>query len=198
MEEEAKVSNHTVHSVWLKLGDRVSRYMYSHPVLFDKDETVEVDETREIWTIDDPLPYTTEITEGKGEWVLGLRSRFNDKVFLRPIEDRTTASVVDPILAHVELGATIISDALSSYQELTPDGYRHYTINKAQEGFSRYQAHTGFDEKVNVNSIEATWGQFRKYLNRHHKYGGRHVFYVCNYYMYDLLFDSYVNAIKLS
>ena len=81
--------------------------------------------------------------------MLGLRSRFNDKVFLRPIEDRTTASVVDPILAHVELGATIISDALSSYQELTPDGYRHHVINKAQEGFSRYQA--DFDEKVNVN-----------------------------------------------
>ena len=161
--------------------------MYSHPVLFDKDETVEVDETREIWTIDDPLPYTTEIKEGKGEWVLGLRSRLMDKVFLRPIGDRTTASVVDSILAHLERGATVIPDALSSYEELKTDGYRHFSINKTQESFSRYQ--DGLDEMVDVNSIEATWEQFRKYLNRHHKYGDRHVLYVCNYYVYDLVFD---------
>ena len=194
MLKETRLCEHTVHSIWEKLGIKLINYFRQNPVIFRNDEIVEADETKEKWTVNEYKDYDNELRGRTGEWVLGIRARKTEKVLLIPIVDRALDSVVFPIYRSVETTSTIITDALASYNYIRLEDYIHLVINKKKEGFGRID--DDFEVRVNVNSIEATWAQWRKYLNRPHAKEGRHVYYICKYFMFDRTHSSYLEVIQ--
>jgi hypothetical protein len=195
IKEDTGATLPTIHSIYLAIGEKVSRFMYQNKPVFTNEDIIECDETVEHWEFDSIPHYCTNIVTRRGKWIFGMRARGTNKVWLEPVEERTIYDLITIITQLVPETSTIVTDALAAYNRLLGYAYIYLVINKNLEGFSRFDE--DFELKVHVNTIEATWGKFREYLHRHHDQHHHHVFYACNYYMYDLLHDSYVQLIKL-
>ena len=76
-----------------------------------------------------------------------------------PLLTRSKAEILDQIRLYIPRGSAIITDALSSYNDLSKLGYRHDVINKKVEGFSRFDEDENL--RVNVNGIESAWHTMR-------------------------------------
>jgi ISXO2-like transposase domain len=189
------LSDHTVHGIYLAIADKVSQNVYSNFPNFTSEDIIEVDETKEKWAISNIPSYVTTIDQKEGNWVIGIRARNSTKVWLQPVVNRSEESLIPAIRQLVPETSFLVTDALRTYGRLQLYAYYLFVINKQQEGFSRMDEI--FNIKVHVNTIEATWGKFREYLHRHHDRTHHHVFYACNFYMYDLNHSSYYNLIKM-
>jgi len=188
------------------MGEKISEYVYTWHPKFYKNEIVEVDETYEKWTLD-PVrdKYSNDILGKEGNWVMGMVSRSTNTIWLQPVTDRSSVALLTPMLRRIERGTIIISDALNAYKELSLHGYDYKCINKQKDGFARREGTRTEEEKnegrdsrfnVHVNSIEGTWRQLREYLHRHHMEHGKHIFYCCNYYIFDRMYGCYFKAIQ--
>jgi hypothetical protein len=195
IQDETGATQPTIHSIYIAIGEKVSRFMHQNKPIFDPTDVIECDETVEDWAFDTIPTYATNIVTRTGRWVFGMRARHSNKVWLEPIEGRSIYDLIPIIRPLIPDTATILTDALLAYNRLIQYPYIYLVINKAREGFARFDE--GFQINVHVNTMEATWGKFREYLHRHHDQHRHHVFYACNYYMYDLIHDSYVKLIKL-
>ena len=70
------------------------------------------------WSLFDKDIWGTE-----GTWVIGLVSRTTTTVWLQPVTERSSVSLLTPMLRRVERGTTIVSDALAAYREISFHGY---------------------------------------------------------------------------
>ena len=98
-------------------------------------------------------------------WIAGILARFTGKVLLYRVPDRTTQSLVPPILAAVPEGSIIYSDELKSSNELDKHTYEHYTVNHSRGEYQRTEQ-IGGGEVVNVhiNTLEGVWTLVRSRL----------------------------------
>ena len=61
-----------------------------------------------------------------------------------------------------------MTDAWTSYNNLSVTGLRHYVINKAQQGFAREERIGRRLLNITVNRIENVWHQLRMIIARRH------------------------------
>lgn len=195
IEHATGLSHHTIHKIYLAIAEKVSNFMYQNFPNFSSEDIIEVDETKEKWRLPNIPTYITTIDQNEGDWVIGIRARQSTKVWVQPVVNRTEQSLISVIRQLVPETSFIVTDALPTYLKLQWYAYYLFIINKRQQGFSRTD--DVFEIPVHVNTMEATWGRFREYLHRHHDQKRHHVFYACNFYMYDLNHSSYFELIKM-
>ncbi|XP_039301676.1 uncharacterized protein LOC120356894 [Solenopsis invicta] len=65
----------------------------------------------------------------KGQWIFGGYERDTKKIFVVPVEDRTTDTLLKCIKEWVLPGTTIVSDCWKSYDCLQHEGFQHLTVN---------------------------------------------------------------------
>ncbi len=88
---------------------------------------------------------------GKKIPVMGIVER-GGRVRAQVIE-REDGQMLDMIRKNVEVGATIMSDALSAYRKTTKLGYKHEFVNHWKREYAR--------NGVSTNSIEGVWSQLK-------------------------------------
>lgn len=98
-------------------------------------------------------------------WIAGILERSSGRVLLYRVADRTTQSLVPPILAAVPEGSLIYSDELKSYNELDKHTFEHYTVNHSRGEYQRTE-HIGGGEviSVHINTLEGVWTTVRSRL----------------------------------
>ena len=99
--------------------------------------------------------------------VFGILKR-QGKVFCCPIPDVTRATLRSIIQDKIEIGSTIYSDSLGSYDGLITLGYKHYRINH-QKAFAQ-------GKRRHINGIENFWGFAKTKLRRYYGISRSHFF----------------------
>jgi transposase-like protein len=152
-----KINEKTVTRQHIKLMQFIQRYNNTHPVFFLANEEIEIDEMIEDW----------KDGEEHGSAFFTMCSRQTGKVHIEAVRDKAGGSLLPVISQHIQIGATIISDAWSAYKILSQRGYTHKIINKNQDGFSRTEEKT--NTKINVNRVENLHAYIRRTIEHHSK-----------------------------
>lgn len=189
------VSRETVSRIHSSLLPRLHAYHVSHPVRFSSSQTVEIDETKMNWES------TVGRRNERGEWILGMVARQNQRgpvmVSLIPVTDRSQDDLVPFIITSIDSNATVMTDAWSSYNNLSATGLRHYVINKQQDGFARTQRVGNHLLNINVNHIENVWHQLRMIVAHRHAVKRRNVPSVLEEFMFIRGGNHFFQAIKI-
>jgi transposase-like protein len=152
-----KISQVTVTKQHIKLMQFVQRYNNTHPIFFLANEEIEIDEMIEDWN---------DGTE-HGSAFFTMCSRQTGKVHIEAVRDKAGGSLLPIIDQHIQIGATIISDAWTAYKVLSQRGYQHKVINKKQDGFCRTEEKTNI--KIHVNRVENLHAYIRRTIEHHSK-----------------------------
>ena len=64
-----------------------------------------------------------------GHWVLGGIDRGTDKMFLVPVPQRDSATLIPIVQQYVRRGTTIHTDMWKAYDSLSQCGYQHGMVN---------------------------------------------------------------------
>ena len=67
-----------------------------------------------------------------GHWVLGGIERGTDKMFLLPVPQRDSATLIPIVQQYVRRGTTIHTDMWKAYDSLSRCGYQHGMVNHSQ------------------------------------------------------------------
>ncbi|XP_031337372.1 uncharacterized protein LOC116168438 [Photinus pyralis] len=88
------------------------------------------------------------------QWIFGDYERGSGNVFILPVPDRTTDTLLELIREHIRPGTTIISDCWCSYQCLGTEGFRHLTVNHSLTFMDP-------DTGAHTQNIERLWRDVR-------------------------------------
>ncbi|KAK9694844.1 ISXO2-like transposase domain [Popillia japonica] len=86
----------------------------------------------------------------EGQWVFGGFERGTGRVFMVPVEQRGTNTLLPIIKQWIKPGTTIISDCWKAYDVLHQEGYEHLKVNHS---ITFKDPETG----AHTNSIESSW-----------------------------------------
>lgn len=113
-----------------------------------------------------------------GQWIFGGYERGSGRIFVLPVLDRTSSTLINIIKKKIAFGTTIYSDKWKGYDSLNQMNYKHYTVNHS----------TNFvDPKTGVHTqnIERTWRDLRSAIP---KYGLSEQHY--DHYLAEFLFKK--------
>ncbi|XP_031351794.1 uncharacterized protein LOC116177070 isoform X2 [Photinus pyralis] len=96
----------------------------------------------------------------EGQWIFGGYERGSGNVFIVPVPDRTTDTLLNLIRDHIRPGTTIVSDCWRSYQCLGTEGFRHLTVNHS---LTFVDPDTG----AHTQNIERLWRDVRGGIPRY-------------------------------
>jgi hypothetical protein len=149
----------------------MKHWLYSHPFksvsLFAEDDVVEIDELYKIHTYEKAIGQFSDWDEKEGVWVFGAINRDNTKLFMTTVSSRRTEDLIPLLYVITEPNTTIVSDALSTYYQLSK-GFDYHCINKKKDGFSRKEnAEGGGYFTVTVNHIENRWRSSQRRRHSH-------------------------------
>jgi hypothetical protein len=162
--KEAQLSKRTVSRIYDQLVTRMQKkldtILFTNEYIFDKNSNIQIDEAKVKWQ-GDTMEYcfSDRVEQENGDWILGIADKTSDKVYFSCITDRKANSIIEVIEDVVEHGATITTDALSTYEVLNQN-YTHLVINKKRDGFCSCKHYPG--THINVNYCECHWCQLRK------------------------------------
>lgn len=104
-----------------------------------------------------------------GQWVLGGIERLEgggadkQKMFLIPVPDRTSQTLVAIIKEYVLPGTTIMTDCWASYSTLAENDYLHLTVNpRVNHPINFVDPASG----AHTQNIERSWVEVRRYVPR--------------------------------
>jgi transposase-like protein len=101
-----------------------------------------------------------------GAWIIGGIERSNDnkdkKLFMLPIKHRNSINIDYIVNKYINEGTTIYTDCWKGYNNLNNIGYNHKTVNHSKHFVDPIT-------KVHTQSIEATWGAFKRNLMPIHR-----------------------------
>ncbi|MGP8217421.1 MAG: IS1595 family transposase [Bacteroidia bacterium] len=107
--------------------------------------------------------------------VLGLLERGGD-IKVTPIENREGTTLLPIIAEQVTKGATIATDELRAYSQLSKD-YTHITVNHSANEYVSGMAH--------VNGVEGFWSLMKRGINGiQHSVSKKHLHRYCDEYAY--------------
>lgn len=169
--QETHLDRHSLHRLYFDLCDGMVRALddlvFSAEPFFCCDRIAEADETHMRWRGAVTTGGWEEVPEWEqGEWVFGMCNRpaEGDRELLRVwcTEGRRRADIIELVEEVTEPDTLICTDALITYNALTPL-FRHHTINKAVDGFSRQGRDRVFGKfTITVNHVENMWGRLRR------------------------------------
>ena len=90
----------------------------------------------------------------KIQWVAGILERETGMVKLYMVEDRSTESLIPPILASIPVGNFIYTDEWRSYSELDRRPFLHFSVNHSAGEYARDEQLFGLTLHVHINSLE--------------------------------------------
>ncbi|XP_042880721.1 uncharacterized protein LOC122258689 [Penaeus japonicus] len=90
-----------------------------------------------------------------GQWVFGGICRETRDLFLVPVEDRTSETLLAVIKERIAPGSIIISDCWKAYNCLSHEGYRHLTVNHTYNFVDP-------DTLAHTNTIERQWREAKR------------------------------------
>jgi len=196
----AGVTTKTVHHHWIQLTNRMKHWLYSHPFksvpLFAEDDVVEIDELYKIHTYEKAIGQFSDWDEKEGVWVFGAINRDNTKLFMTTVSSRRTEDLIPLLYVITEPNTTIVSDALSTYYQLSK-GFDYHCINKKKDGFSRKEnAEGGGYFTVTVNHIENRWRWLREMYREGHHTAAQYTERMLHEHMYRWYNRKYFDLIK--
>ena len=163
----SKICYDSVSQLYRDVRNRMWRYMLRHPVTFDEDEIVEIDECY------------LRFQQREGEvpkWIIGMIGRNSGHVALEEAPDHKWQTMQRLINKHVNRSTTItITDRHASFLFLEEER-RHFWCEKRKKGSRLWLEvddillcdHFGPGTKVefgiHTNTIEGFWSHFRKEL----------------------------------
>jgi transposase-like protein len=131
-----------------------------------KDKIVEMDETKIA---------KRKYNKGRkieGAWMIGGIERNENKnekkLFMLPITQRNVSNIDQIIKRYVKPGTTIYTDCWKGYNNVKNIGYTHKTVNHSKHFVDPIT-------KVHTQSIESTWGAFKRGLVPIHR-NKKHIF----------------------
>ncbi|XP_011858704.1 PREDICTED: uncharacterized protein LOC105556230, partial [Vollenhovia emeryi] len=95
----------------------------------------------------------------KGQWVFGAIERVSGKMFIVPVKDRTSITLVDIVKRRIAPGSIIYSDCWRAYDTLSNYDYTHYVVNQTEHFVD---SQTG----IHTQNIERLWRDMRGALPR--------------------------------
>ncbi|CAP35545.1 Protein CBG18017 [Caenorhabditis briggsae] len=120
--------------------------------------------------IDESHMYKAKYNRGhmlrrKSIWIFGMTERHTNKVAMFRVKQRDAATLLPIIRAHVKPGSMIVSDGWAAYGGIRTlqRAFTHRWVNH------KVNFVDPSDRRVHTQSIEATWGAFKRELKA--KYG---------------------------
>jgi hypothetical protein len=196
----ARVDQSTLHDYYIDMTNRMHDWLYANPFkgvpLFNGDEVVEINELYKHHTIPFAIGQYLGGELSEGVWVFGAVNRDKTVLYYECIESRKATDLIPLIHLLVEPGATIISDALSTYKQLKKD-YTYYVINKEKDGFSRETTdENGHPFTVTVNHIENRWRWLRQLYRETHKIHAQYTQRILDEAMYRFYQHPWLDLVK--
>ena len=194
--KDTQVDRHTIYDIYSDLTSRMAKFNENNRPFFTKDSIVEIDESHFKWKVDsDNVDCVDGCEEGEGDWLLGIVERGQNRCWIHPIESRSKESIIPIINELVEKGTTIMTDKLETYNLLDKE-YKHYSINKKQEGFYKLGRTRSTD--ISTQSIESLWSKLRTFSRSKKHSNVNSVHRIVHEFIYDRFNISFFNLIKAS
>lgn len=100
--------------------------------------------------------------------VFGISNRDTGRVFATSVPNVREATVMPLIRENVQIGSTVMTDEMGSYQKSKQHGYDHHAVKHSAGEYVRGKVHT--------NSIEGFWGQMKRSIDgTHHAVSRKHL-----------------------
>lgn len=163
--------------------------------LWSEKHSVAIGGENEIVEVDEAKIGKRKFNKGRlvtGQWIFGGIERSTKRIFIIPVPNRTSATLLTVIQNWIKPGTTIISDCWKAYDCLNKEGFKHLRVNHKMNFVDpETNAHT--------QNIERVWRETRANIPR---YGTREVHYVG--YLAEFLFrrqydfnDRIINFFKI-
>lgn len=195
--------HHIIRNCWIALIERMELWLdtnvFDAEYVFGRWEQVEIDECCINWRAPKrDIDWSSDDTAGgSGDWIIGMISRDQHSMIIFAVDDRTADSLIEPIEDLIQPGATLLTDALSTYNALNTH-YDHHDINKRVDGFAQRQScdrHHSIN--IHVNRCEAMWSQFRNYARQRRINTAGDATYLCIEYMHKFYVHHFCDALKV-
>jgi len=179
------IPRQTISGIYSWVRGAMHTYLQAHPIFFDSDEVVEVDEK---WM--HSIYYYNERGEAvPAHWIVGIVSRSSGKCYIEVVLERTKAVLHKLIRERVGPGATIISDEWAGYQGLE-DQYDYKSVKKWKRGKHSYpctytqETTLGEEIEVHTNTIEGLWAELDSHVHASRGWGAAYMWAVLAEFMY--------------
>jgi hypothetical protein len=96
------------------------------------------------------------------QWIMGLLERVTGKVIYFRIPDRSSMSLIPPIIVAVPNGAFVYTDDWPSYNTLVDLPFYHHSVNHSAHEYQRWDQVGNFWLDVHINTLEGVNGVVRR------------------------------------
>jgi len=178
---DLNVNKNTASKWCLLMRELIQNYLIENGEMlggFDENNNPKIVE------IDESLFFKRKYNRGRfinAQWVFGMVERGSTKCALFPVENRSAATLIPLIQAHVLPGSIIMSDSWAAYNQLDRDpSFQHFKINHSINFINPD------DARVHTQTIENCWLHAKKQLKVQH--GTKMEF--MNGYLYEFIFKK--------
>ncbi|XP_066253403.1 uncharacterized protein [Euwallacea similis] len=131
----------------------------------------------------------------QGKWIFGGFERDTKRVFLVPVENRTSQTLLQIIKEWIPPGTTIVSDCWRAYDVLKNEEYQHLQINHSLQYVDPN------DPQIHTQNIERVWRDVRGGIPRYGRKEPHFVGYLAEFLFkrsFPLLSDIHYFSIEIA
>jgi hypothetical protein len=142
-----RISREVVGEFFKKIKEAYSRELVTDPITLDHGFEYEVDEVYIKHVEVEPDTY-------QNQWVASIYERSTGRIIYYRVDDRSSLSLIPPIILKLPGGVFIYSDDWRSYRALDTLMYVHRYVNHSNHEFSRVEVIAGQEITVSINNTE--------------------------------------------
>lgn len=142
-----RVNRSSVRDFFDRCRRRYSAELVTEPITFNYGYEYEVDEL-----------LIKHVRDGHGhhirQWVAGIYERQTRKCLYYRINDRSTPSLIPPIVERIPQGSFVYSDDWRPYRQLPHHNFYHFHVNHSGNEYVRVEHVGPVDLVVHINTLE--------------------------------------------